>query len=116
MKTAKLTKKHIFKCMLEGKPIELWLPTTKSTDPANIASHKLLLEAGVYVHHVVDLGQNLCLRVTYPIRVIWLRTERNYFSDDKILTIDGAEYIIRTLEINETIPLDDSLKLMKQFR
>ncbi len=101
-----LTKKHIFKCMLEDRPIELWLPSTESRDPVNMASHELLMETGIYVHHMVDSRSDVCLRVTHPIRVFWKWTKMNHFSDDESCVVDGVKYNIRDLEIGETIQLD----------
>ena len=103
----KLTKKHIFKCMLEDKPIELWLPTPKADDPVNIASHELMIEHGIYVHHVKDAQSDMCLRVTHPIRLFWPRTPRNFFTFDELHIEDGVKYNVRVIEVGDTIPLND---------
>lgn len=108
-----LTKKHIFQRILEDKPIELWLPTTDVGDPVNAASHNLLIETKVYVHHLS--GTRACLRVTHPVRVYWPRTSKNHFVDDEFCVVvdkdnNTTEWNIRDMEIDETIPLDVDIK------
>jgi len=90
--------------MLENKPIELWLPTELADDPVNIASYELMIETGVYVHHLIARGQNQCLRVTYPIKVFWPWTKTNHFSDDESCTVNSIKYNVRIIEINDTLP------------
>jgi hypothetical protein len=110
-----LTKKHIFKRILENKPIELWLPTTEANDPVNAASHELLIETDVYVHYAHDAQSDICLRVTHPIRAYWPRTSRNHFPGDEYCVVvdkdnNMTNWNIRDMKIGETIPLDVDIK------
>ena len=106
-----LTKKHIFKRILENKPIELWLPTTEANDPVNAASHKLLMETEVYVRYVIKETAEICLCVTHPINAYWPRTSRNHFDKDEFCVVvdkdnNMTEWNIRRMTVGETIPLD----------
>ena len=99
----KLTKKHIFECRLKDKPIEHWLASTQSADPQNIADEKLLFETGVYVHHVTSAGEDISIRVTHPMRVMWKRGNDS-FHDNPTCVVGGVEYTIRELEIDDRLP------------